>query len=217
MFSSPRPISPTAHPFFPTAPRFFRSPAFLPCLCASRSPPPHLSPPSAHRSPPATPPPPPPPPPPLHLSPFLRALVPPVRGPCLLSWPIRVAPSPLTALAAPRRHRRSSSPSPECSGSKLSTAPATAGGDGAEAPEWKKLSAKRFGIKDSMIPDKAWNVLHRLRSRASTSFQEDCGRILRAIRIAAHLSFNFPKETAYHVRTLACSVARLDKVQPWSP
>ncbi|KAG8084452.1 hypothetical protein GUJ93_ZPchr0010g7751 [Zizania palustris] len=24
-------------------------------------------------------------------------------------------------------------------------------------------------------------------------------------------SFNFPKETAYHVRTLACSVARLDK------
>uniref|UniRef100_A0A0D9ZK54 Poly A polymerase head domain-containing protein n=1 Tax=Oryza glumipatula TaxID=40148 RepID=A0A0D9ZK54_9ORYZ len=217
----------------------------------------------------------------------------------------------------------------------------------AEAPEWKKVSAKRFGIKDSMIPDEAWNVLHRLRSRgydvylvggcvrdlimkktpkdfdiittadlrqvkdtfsgsavivgrrfpichvyennsivevssfntyargstsnqiytsksphcskndyirwkncqgrdftinglmfnpyaekiydyfggiedikkakvrtvipAGTSFQEDCARILRAIRIAARLGFNFPKETAYYVRTLACSVARLDK------
>lgn len=37
----------------------------------------------------------------------------------------------------------------------------------AEAPEWKKVSAKRFGIKDSMIPDEAWNVLHRLRSRGA--------------------------------------------------
>uniref|UniRef100_A0A0E0KPZ1 Poly A polymerase head domain-containing protein n=1 Tax=Oryza punctata TaxID=4537 RepID=A0A0E0KPZ1_ORYPU len=46
---------------------------------------------------------------------------------------------------------------------------------------------------------------------AGTSFQEDCARILRAIRIAARLGFNFPKETAYYVRTLACSVARLDK------
>ena len=34
-----------------------------------------------------------------------------------------------------------------------------------EGPEWKKVSAKRFGIKESMIPDEAWNVLHRLRSR----------------------------------------------------
>jgi len=46
---------------------------------------------------------------------------------------------------------------------------------------------------------------------AGTLFQEDCARILRAIRIAARLGFSFPKETAYYVRTLACSVARLDK------
>jgi len=46
---------------------------------------------------------------------------------------------------------------------------------------------------------------------AGTSFQEDCARILRAIRIAARLGFSFPKETAYYVRTLASSVARLDK------
>lgn len=218
-----------------------------------------------------------------------------------------------------------------------------------EGLEWKKISAKRFGIKESMIPPEAWNVLHRLRSRgydvylvggcvrdlimkktpkdfdiittadlrqvkdtflgsavivgrrfpichvhennsivevssfntcargssgsqiynsksqncskndfvrwkncqrrdftinglmfnpysekiydylggiedikkakvrtvipAGTSFQEDCARILRAIRIAARLGFSFPKETAYYVRTLACSVARLDKAR----
>ncbi|KAF0922399.1 hypothetical protein E2562_034553 [Oryza meyeriana var. granulata] len=46
-----------------------------------------------------------------------------------------------------------------------------------------------------------------------TSFQDDCARILRAIRSAARLGFNFPKETTYYVRTLACSVARLDKVK----
>lgn len=34
-----------------------------------------------------------------------------------------------------------------------------------EGLEWKKISAKRFGIKESMIPPEAWNVLHRLRSR----------------------------------------------------
>ncbi|BAF14576.1 poly(A) polymerase I [Oryza sativa Japonica Group] len=88
-----------------------------------------------------------------------------------LSRPSRVAPSPLAALAAPRRRRRRSpSPSPAPSDSDsnpASSAPANAGGAAAaaEAPEWKKVSAKRFGIKDSMIPDEAWNVLHRLRSR----------------------------------------------------
>ncbi|XP_006652226.2 poly(A) polymerase I-like isoform X1 [Oryza brachyantha] len=270
-----------------------------------------------------------------------------------LSRPRRVAPSQLAALAAAprRRRRRSPSPSPSpapSSDSSPSTAPAAnEGGGGAEAPEWKKVSAKRFGIRDSMIPGEAWNVLHRLRSKgydvylvggcvrdlimkktpkdfdiittadlrqvkdtfsgsavivgrrfpichvyennsivevssfntyargstsnqiytsksphcskndymrwkncqgrdftinglmfnpyaekiydyfggiedikkakvrtvipAGTSFQEDCARILRAIRIAARLGFNFPKETAYYVRTLACSVARLDK------
>ncbi|KAK3144911.1 hypothetical protein QOZ80_4AG0319610 [Eleusine coracana subsp. coracana] len=271
-----------------------------------------------------------------------------------LTRPGRLAPSSLAALASPRRRRRASSPSPSPSPSDStpSTAPATAsaGGvaaDGLEGPQWKTVSAKRYGIKESMIPDEAWNVLHRLRSRgydvylvggcvrdlimkktpkdfdiittadlrqvkdtfpgsavivgrrfpichvhdnnsivevssfntsargssvsqiysaksqncskndyirwkncqrrdftinglmfnpysekiydylggiedikkakvrtvipADTSFQEDCARILRAIRIAARLGFSFPKETAYYVRTLACSVARLEK------
>ncbi|KAF8715409.1 hypothetical protein HU200_027055 [Digitaria exilis] len=271
-----------------------------------------------------------------------------------LTRPGRLAPSPLAALAAsPRRRRRLPSPSPSPSpsdSSTPSTAPSSAGAPGAEGiegPEWKKVSAKRFGIKESMIPAEAWNVLHRLRSRgydvylvggcvrdlimkktpkdfdiittadlrqvkdtfsgsavivgrrfpichvhendsivevssfhtcargssgsqlyssksqscskndfvrwkncqgrdftinglmfnpysekiydylggiedlkkakvrtvipAGTSFQEDCARILRAIRIAARLGFSFPKETAYYVRTLASSVARLDK------
>ncbi|KAG8083639.1 hypothetical protein GUJ93_ZPchr0016g2595 [Zizania palustris] len=152
--------------------RFFRSPASLPCLYASRSPPPHLSPPSARRSPPATPPPPP------HLSSFLRALAPPVRGPCLLSRPIRVAPSPLASLAAPRR--RSSSPSPERSGSELSTAPARA--------------STTAGTRNS----------------SATSSTRTCS-LLHLCAYLNRLQFNFPKETAYHVRTLACSVARLDK------
>lgn len=38
-----------------------------------------------------------------------------------------------------------------------------------EGLEWKKISAKRFGIKESMIPPEAWNVLHRLRSRGASS------------------------------------------------
>jgi hypothetical protein len=40
---------------------------------------------------------------------------------------------------------------------------------GAEGPQWKTVSAKRFGIKETMIPDEAWNVLHRLRSRGAFS------------------------------------------------
>ncbi|ONM17915.1 Polynucleotide adenylyltransferase family protein [Zea mays] len=290
-----------------------------------------------------------------------------------LTRPGRLAPSPLAALASPRRRRRAPSPSPSPSDSSTpSTAPTSDSGPGAEGMEgleWKKISAKRFGIKESMIPPEAWNVLHRLRSRvrllgnfifkffnrtqvhteqslailrfqcilmlpfdgsdksfisdnpeyftkvkdtflgsavivgrrfpichvhennsivevssfntcargssgsqiynsksqncskndfvrwkncqrrdftinglmfnpysekiydylggiedikkakvrtvipAGTSFQEDCARILRAIRIAARLGFSFPKETAYYVRTLACSVARLDKAR----
>ncbi|KAL6650694.1 hypothetical protein ACP70R_009619 [Stipagrostis hirtigluma subsp. patula] len=258
-----------------------------------------------------------------------------------LTRPGRLAPSQLAALASPRRRRGAPSPSPSPSDSTPSTAPATNGGVETEGPEWKKVSAKRFGIKESMIPAEAWNVLHRLRSRgydvylvggcvrdlimkkipkdfdiittadlrqvkdtfsgsavivgrrfpichvhdnnsivevssfntyakgsnssqiyssksqncskndfvrwkncqgrdftinglmfnpysekiydylggiedikkakvrtvipAGTSFQEDCGRI------AARLGFTFPKETAYYVRTLGSSVARLDK------
>jgi len=43
------------------------------------------------------------------------------------------------------------------------------GAEGFEGPEWKKVSAKRFGIEESMIPAEAWNVLHRLRSRGAAS------------------------------------------------
>ncbi|GAV60170.1 PolyA_pol domain-containing protein/PolyA_pol_RNAbd domain-containing protein, partial [Cephalotus follicularis] len=46
---------------------------------------------------------------------------------------------------------------------------------------------------------------------ANTSFQDDCARILRAIRIAARLGFRFSRETAHSVKNLSRSVLRLDK------
>ncbi|KAI8024339.1 Poly(A) polymerase I [Camellia lanceoleosa] len=46
---------------------------------------------------------------------------------------------------------------------------------------------------------------------ASTSFVEDCARILRGLRIAARLGFRFTRETAHYVRELSSSVLRLDK------
>ncbi|KAK9113357.1 hypothetical protein Syun_020154 [Stephania yunnanensis] len=46
---------------------------------------------------------------------------------------------------------------------------------------------------------------------AFTSFQEDCARILRAVRIAARLGFRFSKETAQSVKNFSCSVLKLDK------
>ncbi|BFG32233.1 hypothetical protein CerSpe_185070 [Prunus speciosa] len=46
---------------------------------------------------------------------------------------------------------------------------------------------------------------------ASTSFREDCARILRAIRIAARLGFCISKETAHSVKNLSYSILRLDK------
>ncbi|XP_061339868.1 uncharacterized protein LOC133286467 [Gastrolobium bilobum] len=46
---------------------------------------------------------------------------------------------------------------------------------------------------------------------ADTSFQEDCARILRAVRIAARLGFNISKETAHFVKKLSSSVLRLDE------
>ncbi|CAL1389205.1 unnamed protein product [Linum trigynum] len=48
---------------------------------------------------------------------------------------------------------------------------------------------------------------------ASASFQEDCARILRAVRIAARLEFRFSKETARYVKNLSGSVSRLDKTR----
>ncbi|KEH20979.1 tRNA nucleotidyltransferase/poly(A) polymerase [Medicago truncatula] len=46
---------------------------------------------------------------------------------------------------------------------------------------------------------------------AATSFQEDCARILRAIRIAARLGFSISTETARSVKHLSYSILRLDK------
>lgn len=48
---------------------------------------------------------------------------------------------------------------------------------------------------------------------ACTSFQEDCARILRAIRIAARLQFHFAKDTAGSIKNLACLVSTLDKAR----
>ncbi|ERN06178.1 uncharacterized protein LOC18434369 [Amborella trichopoda] len=46
---------------------------------------------------------------------------------------------------------------------------------------------------------------------AHNSFQEDCARILRAVRIAARLGFRFTKETAHSVKDFSSSILRLDK------
>ncbi|XP_062027661.1 uncharacterized protein LOC133743671 isoform X1 [Rosa rugosa] len=46
---------------------------------------------------------------------------------------------------------------------------------------------------------------------ASSSFREDCARILRAIRIAARLGFRISKETANSIKNLSYSILRLDK------
>ncbi|PON77197.1 Poly A polymerase [Parasponia andersonii] len=46
---------------------------------------------------------------------------------------------------------------------------------------------------------------------ASTSFREDCARILRAVRIAARLGFGISRETAHFVKDFSGSVSRLDK------
>ncbi|KAB1217519.1 Poly(A) polymerase I [Morella rubra] len=48
---------------------------------------------------------------------------------------------------------------------------------------------------------------------ASSSFQEDCARILRGIRIAARLGFHFSRETAHFIKNLSFSILRLDKTR----
>ncbi|XP_022987138.1 uncharacterized protein LOC111484780 isoform X2 [Cucurbita maxima] len=48
---------------------------------------------------------------------------------------------------------------------------------------------------------------------ACTSFQEDCARILRAIRVAARLRFNFAKDTAGSIKKLSCLVSTLNKAR----
>ncbi|KAK3018252.1 hypothetical protein RJ639_004487, partial [Escallonia herrerae] len=46
---------------------------------------------------------------------------------------------------------------------------------------------------------------------ASTSFTEDCARILRGVRIAARLGFRFAKGTAHSVKELSYLLSRLDR------
>ncbi|KAI8529272.1 hypothetical protein RHMOL_Rhmol12G0213000 [Rhododendron molle] len=48
---------------------------------------------------------------------------------------------------------------------------------------------------------------------AMDSFQQDCARILRAIRIGARLGFSFTHQTGHSITYLASSVLRLDKVR----
>ncbi|CAH2044218.1 unnamed protein product [Thlaspi arvense] len=61
------------------------------------------------------------------------------------------------------------------------------------------------GIED-IRKAKVRTVIH-----AGTSFQQDCARILRAIRIAARLGFRISKETAHFIKNLSFLVKRLDK------
>ncbi|CAN8264970.1 unnamed protein product [Cochlearia groenlandica] len=61
------------------------------------------------------------------------------------------------------------------------------------------------GIED-IRKAKVRTVIH-----AGTSFQHDCARILRAIRIAARLGFRVSKETAHFIKNLSFLVQRLDK------
>uniref|UniRef100_A0A1J3IBR4 Poly(A) polymerase I n=1 Tax=Noccaea caerulescens TaxID=107243 RepID=A0A1J3IBR4_NOCCA len=61
------------------------------------------------------------------------------------------------------------------------------------------------GIED-IRKAKVRTVIH-----AGTSFQQDCARILRAIRIAARLGFRISKETAHFINNLSFLVQRVDK------
>ncbi|CAN6912425.1 unnamed protein product [Brassica oleracea] len=61
------------------------------------------------------------------------------------------------------------------------------------------------GIED-IRKAKVRTVIH-----AGTSFQQDCARILRAIRVAARLGFRISKETAHFIKHLSFLVQRLDK------
>uniref|UniRef100_A0A7N0UJ91 Uncharacterized protein n=1 Tax=Kalanchoe fedtschenkoi TaxID=63787 RepID=A0A7N0UJ91_KALFE len=71
---------------------------------------------------------------------------------------------------------------------------------------YKKLIYDYTGGIDDIKKAKVRTVTH-----SNISFQEDCARILRGIRIAARLGFGLSKETAQSVRNLSTSVLKLDK------
>ncbi|KAK8967775.1 hypothetical protein KSP40_PGU021198 [Platanthera guangdongensis] len=69
------------------------------------------------------------------------------------------------------------------------------------------IVGKRFPICHVYIDDYIVEV--RTIIPARISFQEDCARILRAIRIAARLEFRFTRETAQCIKELAALVGRI--------
>ncbi|XP_040368193.1 uncharacterized protein LOC112178662 isoform X3 [Rosa chinensis] len=74
---------------------------------------------------------------------------------------------------------------------------------------WCQVVGRRFPICHVHIGDTVVEVQTVV--PASTSFREDCARILRAIRIAARLGFRISKETANSIKNLSYSILRLDK------
>ncbi|KAM7269796.1 hypothetical protein ACFE04_025293 [Oxalis oulophora] len=89
---------------------------------------------------------------------------------------------------------------------------------------WRNCSERDFTVNGLMFDPYAQIVydyiggikdIRREKMRtviaANLSFVEDCARILRAIRIAARLEFQFTKEIAVSLTELSPSVQRLDK------
>lgn len=96
--------------------------------------------------------------------------------------------------------------------------------DGCDYRRWKNCLARDFTINGLMLDPYAKLVydymggmedIRKAKVRtvlpADRSFQEDCARILRAIRIAARLGFRFSKETACSIKEFSCTILRLDK------
>ncbi|KAG2243206.1 hypothetical protein Bca52824_094959 [Brassica carinata] len=71
---------------------------------------------------------------------------------------------------------------------------------------YAKLVYDYLGGIEDIRKAKVRTVIH-----AGTSFQQDCARILRAIRVAARLGFRISKETAHFIKHLSFLVQRLDK------
>ncbi|CAL9231325.1 unnamed protein product [Arabidopsis halleri] len=71
---------------------------------------------------------------------------------------------------------------------------------------YAKVVYDYLGGMEDIRKAKVRTVIH-----ADTSFQQDCARILRAIRIAARLGFRMSKETAHFIKNLSLLVQRLDK------
>ncbi|XP_018480464.1 uncharacterized protein LOC108851524 isoform X1 [Raphanus sativus] len=71
---------------------------------------------------------------------------------------------------------------------------------------YAKLVYDYLGGIEDIRKAKVRTVIH-----AGTSFQQDCARILRAIRVAARLGFRISKETAHFIKHLSFLVQRIDR------